>query len=65
MQGTVLQVGVAAGDRIEPGHLICVVEAMKMENEIAAHRGGVVASVAVAPGEQVAHGQLICVVADA
>jgi acetyl-CoA/propionyl-CoA carboxylase biotin carboxyl carrier protein len=64
MQGTVLQVGVAEGDRIEPGHLICVVEAMKMENEIAAHRGGVVASVEVAPGEQVAHGQLICVVAD-
>ena len=65
MQGTVLQVGVAEGDRIEAGHLICVVEAMKMENEIAAHRGGVVTSVAVAPGEQVAHGQLICVVADA
>jgi acetyl-CoA/propionyl-CoA carboxylase biotin carboxyl carrier protein len=64
MQGTVLQVGVAEGDRIEPGQLICVVEAMKMENEIAAHRGGVVTSVAVAPGEQVAHGQLICVVAD-
>jgi acetyl-CoA/propionyl-CoA carboxylase, biotin carboxylase, biotin carboxyl carrier protein len=64
MQGTVLQVGVAEGDRIEPGHLICVVEAMNMENEIAAHRGGVVRSVAVAPGEQVAHGQLICVVAD-
>jgi acetyl-CoA/propionyl-CoA carboxylase biotin carboxyl carrier protein len=64
MQGTVLQVGVAEGDRIEPGHLICVVEAMKMENEIAAHSGGVVTSVAIAPGEQVAHGQLICVVAD-
>jgi acetyl-CoA/propionyl-CoA carboxylase biotin carboxyl carrier protein len=65
MQGTVLQVGVVEGDLIEPGHLICVVEAMKMENEIAAHRGGVVTSVAIAPGEQVAQGQLICVVADA
>jgi acetyl-CoA/propionyl-CoA carboxylase biotin carboxyl carrier protein len=64
MQGTVLHVGVAEGDRIEAGHLICVVEAMKMENEIAAHRGGVVASVAIVPGEQVAHGQLICVLAD-
>ena len=64
MQGVVLHVGVAEGDRIEAGHLVCVVEAMKMENEIAAHRGGVVTSVAVAPGEQVAHGQLICVLSD-
>jgi acetyl-CoA/propionyl-CoA carboxylase, biotin carboxylase, biotin carboxyl carrier protein len=64
MQGVVLQVAVAEGDRIEAGHLICVVEAMKMENEIAAHRGGVVTGISVAPGEQVAHGQLICVLAD-
>jgi acetyl-CoA/propionyl-CoA carboxylase biotin carboxyl carrier protein len=64
MQGVVLQVAVVEGDKIEAGHLICVVEAMKMENEIAAHRGGVVTGISVAPGEQVAHGQLICVLAD-
>ena len=38
MQGTVLKVDVADGDEVEAGKVICVVEAMKMENEIAAHR---------------------------
>jgi acetyl-CoA/propionyl-CoA carboxylase biotin carboxyl carrier protein len=62
MQGTVLAVGVADGDMIEAGGLICVVEAMKMENEIVSHRAGVVRGLSVKPGEQVSHGQLICVV---
>jgi acetyl-CoA/propionyl-CoA carboxylase biotin carboxyl carrier protein len=62
MQGTVLEVAVAEGTSIEAGDLICVVEAMKMENEIVSHRAGVVAELAVTPGEQVAHGQIICVV---
>jgi acetyl-CoA/propionyl-CoA carboxylase biotin carboxyl carrier protein len=62
MQGTVLSVAVSDGDRIEAGALVCVVEAMKMENEIVAHRDGVVSGLAVAPGVQVASGQLICVV---
>jgi acetyl-CoA/propionyl-CoA carboxylase biotin carboxyl carrier protein len=62
MQGTVLEVAVADGTSIEAGDLICVVEAMKMENEIVSHRDGVVAELSVTPGEQVAHGQLICVV---
>jgi acetyl-CoA/propionyl-CoA/long-chain acyl-CoA carboxylase, biotin carboxylase, biotin carboxyl carrier protein len=60
MQGVVLQVAVADGDRVEVGALICVVEAMKMENEITAHRAGVVTGLDVAPGEQLAHGQVIC-----
>jgi acetyl-CoA/propionyl-CoA carboxylase, biotin carboxylase, biotin carboxyl carrier protein len=38
-----------------------VVEAMKMENEITAHRDGVVTGLTVAPGQQLAHGQVICV----
>jgi len=62
MQGTVLSVRVQEGERIEAGDLICVVEAMKMENEIVAHGAGVVSQLGVAPGQQVAHGQLICVV---
>src|SRR5579862_365158 len=41
MQGTVLAVPVSDGDEVEPGQVICVVEAMKMENEVHAHRGGV------------------------
>ncbi len=65
MQGTVLKVDVTDGDTIEAGTVICVVEAMKMENEIAAHRAGTVADVSVAPGDAVASGQVICrVVAD-
>jgi len=62
MQGTVLTVEVADGDTVESGRVICVVEAMKMENEIVAHRDGVVTGLSVTPGQQVSHGQLICVV---
>ena len=38
MQGTVLAVSVAEGDEVAAGELVCIVEAMKMENEIRAHR---------------------------
>jgi acetyl-CoA/propionyl-CoA carboxylase biotin carboxyl carrier protein len=62
MQGTVLSVAVAEGDEVEAGALICIVEAMKMENEVHAHRAGVVAELSVAPGEPVATGQVICVI---
>jgi acetyl-CoA/propionyl-CoA carboxylase biotin carboxyl carrier protein len=61
MQGTVLSVAVAEGDAVEAGAVICVVEAMKMENEVHAHRAGVVTGLSVEPGEPVATGQVICV----
>jgi len=64
MQGTVLAVEVAEGDHIEAGQVVCIVEAMKMENEITAHRAGVVADLAVAAGEAVTSGQTICVIGD-
>jgi acetyl-CoA/propionyl-CoA carboxylase biotin carboxyl carrier protein len=63
MQGTVLKVAVVDGDEVEAGQLLCVVEAMKMENEIVAPRVGVVRDLAVAPGVAVASGQRVCVVA--
>ncbi|MES1246383.1 MAG: acetyl-CoA carboxylase biotin carboxylase subunit [Actinomycetota bacterium] len=64
MQGTVLSVAVADGDRVESGTVVCIVEAMKMENEVRAHRDGVVAGLSVAPGQPVASGQVICRIAD-
>ncbi|HET7554265.1 MAG TPA: biotin/lipoyl-containing protein, partial [Gaiellaceae bacterium] len=65
MQGTVLAVEVADGDEVEAGRVICIVEAMKMENEITAHRGGRVTELAVEPGQAVSNGQTICVIVDA
>jgi acetyl-CoA/propionyl-CoA carboxylase biotin carboxyl carrier protein len=62
MQGTVLSVEVEDGDEVTEGQVICVVEAMKMENEIAVHRTGIVSALSVAPGEPVKTGQVICVV---
>ncbi len=62
MQGTVLAVPVAEGDEVEAGQVICIVEAMKMENEVHAHRGGTVTELSVEPGQPIAHGQVICVV---
>jgi acetyl-CoA/propionyl-CoA carboxylase biotin carboxyl carrier protein len=62
MQGTVLAVEVADGDEVRPGQVICVVEAMKMENELAAHRGGTVTDLSVEPGQPVTTGQVICVI---
>jgi acetyl-CoA/propionyl-CoA carboxylase biotin carboxyl carrier protein len=62
MQGTVLKVEVREGEAIEAGRVICIVEAMKMENEIVSHRGGVVAELAVRPGQQVGNGDVICLV---
>jgi acetyl-CoA/propionyl-CoA carboxylase, biotin carboxylase, biotin carboxyl carrier protein len=61
MQGTVLSVAVADGDEVDAGALICIVEAMKMENEVHAHRAGVVSGLSIAAGDAVAHGQVICV----
>jgi acetyl-CoA/propionyl-CoA carboxylase biotin carboxyl carrier protein len=63
MQGTVLAVRVADGDAVERGDVLCIVEAMKMENEVRAHRGGVVAELSVEAGQSVKTGQSICVIA--
>jgi acetyl-CoA/propionyl-CoA carboxylase, biotin carboxylase, biotin carboxyl carrier protein len=64
MQGTVLAVEVAEGDQVTAGQVLAVVEAMKMENEVHAHRDGVVRELDVEPGQTVSTGQVLCTVVD-
>lgn len=62
MPGRVVQVAVAAGDRVAPGALVLVLEAMKMQNEIRTVRGGTVLRVDVEPGRTVDGGTPLAVV---
>ena len=62
MQGTVLKIAVEAGARVEPGTLIAIIEAMKMENEVTAHKAGTVASLPIAIGASVATGDVLAVI---
>lgn len=54
MQGNIIKINVKNGDTVKRGDVLCVLEAMKMENDICAPCDGVVASVAVAQGATVA-----------
>jgi len=62
IQGTVLSVAVEQGATVEQGQLICVVEAMKMENEIVAHQAGTVTEVGVEAGKPIQLGATIAVI---
>jgi acetyl-CoA/propionyl-CoA carboxylase biotin carboxyl carrier protein len=62
IQGTVLRVAVEQGSDVEEGALICVVEAMKMENEITAPSSGKVEQLGVSEGGSVATGDTIAVI---
>jgi acetyl-CoA/propionyl-CoA carboxylase, biotin carboxylase, biotin carboxyl carrier protein len=62
LQGTVLKVAVEQGAEVSEGDLICVIEAMKMENEIAAHRSGKVTALNVAEGASVSSGDVLAVI---
>jgi acetyl-CoA/propionyl-CoA carboxylase biotin carboxyl carrier protein len=65
MQGTVLRVAVEQGAAVEEGALIAVVEAMKMENEITAHKAGTVSELPIAAGGAVATGDTLAVITSA
>jgi biotin carboxyl carrier protein len=60
--GRVVSVDVAAGDVIEPGGRLLVVEAMKMQNELRSPRGGTVGRIAVGPGQTVERGDVLLVI---
>ena len=62
LQGTVLKVAVEQGAQVEQGALVAVIEAMKMENEITAHKAGVVAELPIAVGASVATGDTLAVI---
>jgi acetyl-CoA/propionyl-CoA/long-chain acyl-CoA carboxylase, biotin carboxylase, biotin carboxyl carrier protein len=62
LQGTVLKVAVEQGAEVAEGDLICVIEAMKMENEITAHRAGKVTSLNVSEGAAVSSGDVLAVI---
>ncbi|HWP32982.1 MAG TPA: biotin/lipoyl-containing protein, partial [Solirubrobacterales bacterium] len=62
LQGTVLKVAVEQGASVEEGDLICVIEAMKMENEITAHRSGKVEELNVSEGAAVSSGDVLAVI---
>jgi acetyl-CoA/propionyl-CoA carboxylase, biotin carboxylase, biotin carboxyl carrier protein len=62
LQGTVLKVAVEQGTQVDEGALVCVIEAMKMENEITAPSAGTVEELAVSEGGSVATGDTIAVI---
>ena len=53
---------VEQGQEVQEGQLVCIIEAMKMENEITAHKGGVIERLAVKEGEPIASGATIAVI---
>ncbi len=60
MQGTVVKVAVSEGDTVSAGDLVLVVEAMKMENPVTAHKDGTVTGLSVEAGASVNQGAVIC-----
>ena len=62
MQGTIVKVLVAVGDAVDAGDAVCVLEAMKMENNITAERSGSVSEVKVAAGDTVGAGDVVVVI---
>ncbi|HET9871184.1 MAG TPA: biotin carboxylase N-terminal domain-containing protein [Propionibacteriaceae bacterium] len=64
MQGTIVKVAVADGDVVETGDLIVVLEAMKMEQPLTAHRGGKVTALSAEVGATVTSGSALCEIVD-
>ena len=65
LQGTVFKVNVEKGATVEEGAIIAIIEAMKMENEITAHKSGVVEELPIEPGQSVSAGDTLAVIKSA
>jgi acetyl-CoA/propionyl-CoA carboxylase, biotin carboxylase, biotin carboxyl carrier protein len=64
MQGTIVKVAVAEGDTVQAGDLVVVLEAMKMEQPLTAHRGGTVMNLKAQVGATVTSGSTLCEIVD-
>jgi acetyl-CoA/propionyl-CoA carboxylase biotin carboxyl carrier protein len=64
MQGTIVKVSVKAGDRVKIGDTICILEAMKMENEIKSPADGEVIDLRIQAGDSVSNGAVLAVIRD-
>jgi acetyl-CoA/propionyl-CoA carboxylase biotin carboxyl carrier protein len=62
LQGTVLRLAVQEGAEVEEGALVCVIEAMKMENEITAHRAGRITALPISEGSSVTSGDVLATI---
>ena len=62
MQGTIVKVAVAVGDEVELGQTVCVLEAMKMENNVVSEKAGTVKEVKVAAGDAVGPGDVVAII---
>jgi pyruvate carboxylase subunit B len=63
MHGLIVELRVRAGDYVSEGDVVAVIEAMKMMNEIRAHKKGVVATIAVTPGATIEAGSALMTLA--
>ena len=64
IQGSVWKIPVRAGERVAAGQIVTIIEAMKMENEITAHKAGVIVELRVSEGDAVRSGDVLAVIRD-
>ena len=62
MAGTILDVKVKVGDAIQEGAVVCILEAMKLENEVVADISGVVKAINVTKGDAVENGKVLVII---
>ncbi|MEY2516703.1 MAG: acetyl-CoA/propionyl-CoA carboxylase, biotin carboxylase, biotin carboxyl carrier protein, partial [bacterium] len=65
LQGNVWKIPVHEGQNVAEGDVVAIVEAMKMENEITAHKAGVIAELPISEGDAIGPGDTLAVIRDA